>query len=299
MSMRFILFVLCSAMLVVACGGGNSSNPGNTNNTGNTGPGGTTTTLNVSGNTFAVLSGEQVGNQIEDNAVLSKSLTFNQPSSDLQIERATISRDKSTNTLNYMAIEVTNISQQLLCGITFGDMAYEMTGMDGVPVTVYQTTGAVMGSIGEQADGTRVSGCLAPGQTGFVLDGFPQVNTFTYDNVSSVVISNVTVVVADHIAPITVMPLSYAITGTSATGSVIVNVSVQNKSGASETVNALASRYLLLDANGAPLTWGYIINDPTTDPLTYNMTSGETVQMPGAIFFAGSAAKMLVMLDVK
>jgi len=286
-------------MLVVACGGGNSSNPGNTNNTGNTGPGGTTTTLNVSGNTFAVLSGEQVGNQIEDNAVLSKSLTFNQPSSDLQIERATISRDKSTNTLNYMAIEVTNISQQLLCGITFGDMAYEMTGMDGVPVTVYQTTGAVMGSIGEQADGTRVSGCLAPGQTGFVLDGFPQVNTFTYDNVSSVVISNVTVVVADHIAPITVMPLSYAITGTSATGSVIVNVSVQNKSGASETVNALASRYLLLDANGAPLTWGYIINDPTTDPLTYNMTSGETVQMPGAIFFAGSAAKMLVMLDVK
>ncbi len=299
MSTRFIFFVVFSSMLVVACGGGNTSNPGNPNNNGNTGPGGTPTTLNVNGNTLAILSGTQVGNQSEDNAVLSKSLAFNQPSSDLQIERATISRDKSTDTINYMAVEVTNISQQLLCQITLGNMSYQMTGTGGVPVTVYQTSETVMGDIGEQADGTRVSGCLTPGQTGFVLDGFPQVNTFTYDNVSSVAISNVTVVVADHIAPVTVMPLSYAITGTSATGNLIVNVSVQNQSGASETVNALASRYLLLDATGAPLIWGYLMNDPATDPLTYNMTSGETVQMPGAIFFAGSAAKMLVMLDVK
>jgi hypothetical protein len=51
-------------------------------------------------------------------------------------------------------------------------------------------------------------------------------------------------------------------------------------------------KYILLDANGMPLIWGYFLTDPTTVDILPN----GALEIPGGVYYTGSANKMVVYL---
>jgi hypothetical protein len=290
MRTRACFIIVTSLIVLGSCGGGNSGSTG-TPPASASPVGQPPATPTISGNNVAVLAGAQIGAQLEANSVLSKSISVSQPSTDIKVVQATLSRDSSTANLFYSVIELTNVSAQILCQITFNTVTYQTVGTGGTPGTAFISAGSVQGSDGFLSNGTMVKGCLEPGQSAFYLDGFPRYTTFTFEDISSVKIESVDVTVADHIANTKVMPLSYSVTG-AGTSPAAVNISVQNQSSGDIQLSSVGSHYVLLDSNNSPLTWGTFL----TDPIVLSLTPGTSVQLPGSIYFAGSSSSILIYL---
>jgi len=281
MVLRIYLFVLCSScMALSACGGGNVGADAATN----------TTIDSTKGNNVALLTGPQLGNETENNADLSKPITVRQNSSDFEVSQATVTRDDTKGSYFYVTIQLTNISTQVLCETTLSNVEYQSVTNGITTNRALTSEGYLLGSYGKMASGIRRSNCLAPGQSGYFLDGIQDDGSFTFDELNTVDISSISVTVADKISTGQIAPESYSVTADS-TG-VTANVSVRNNTGYGAVIYSPGCRYILLDEHGMPLIWGYLLTDPTSADILPN----GSLQISGGVSFTGSARKMVVYL---
>jgi len=281
MVLRIFIFVLCPlCMLISACGGGGVG----------AGSVSSTSVDSNMGNNSALLIGPQLGIESENNSDLSKPITVTQNSADFEIGHATITRDEIQGSFFYVTIQYKNVSTQVLCDITLSNIQYQSV-TNGTTTNLASTSaGYVLGNYGKMNGGLRRSNCLAPGQTGYFLDGIQDDGSFTFDDLNSVDIADVGVTVTDKISDVQILPQSYTVTVDS--NGVTANVMVRNKTDYDYLIYSPGCKYILLDARGMPLIWGYFLTDPTTVDIPPN----GSVTIPGGVYFAGSAKKMVVYL---
>lgn len=279
MVLRIFLYVLCPCLLLCGCGGGGT-------------PAGSTTAPSDTSleNNSALLSGAQLGNGTENNSDLSKSLTVTQSSTDFEIKQAKFSRDDTSGTIFYVALELKNVSTQILCEITLNNVQYQSVTNGAAQTLATTTQGYVLGNYGKMDNAVRHNGCLAPGQAGYFLDTFPKLNNFTFDDINAADIGRVDVVVADKLESTKILPQNFTVTP-DAVG-VTANVEVKNLTAFDALIYTPKCEYILLDAKGSPLIWGNFLTDPTT----VDILSDDTQKMPGGIYFTGSSNKMVVYL---
>jgi len=281
MVLRIFLFVLCSScMALSACGGGNGGVDAATNTFADSG----------TGNNAALLSGPQLGSETENNADLSKSVSVSQNSTDFEVRQATISRDDTLGSYFYVVIQLKNVSTQVLCDTTLSNITYQSVANGTTTNRASTTEGYLLGSYGKTAGDIPKSNCLAPGQSGYVLDGIQDDGSFTFDDLNSIDIAEVKINPADRISQAQILPQSYTVTVDS--NGVTANVSVRNKTDNDAVVYSPGCRYILLDEQDKPLIWGYLLTNPTTAAILSN----GSLNMPGGVSFTGSARKMVVYL---
>jgi hypothetical protein len=155
----------------------------------------------------------------------------------------------------YLAVPVTNLGTTMHCFVAITPSTYQWNTAQGNPPVELMTPYAT-GSVGDVGSGIYTSSCLAPGETGFILD----IEHSTDDSDLFTPTLGITMALEssfDGTPPAAALvPQSY--TDTSGT----LTVSFQNVGTGAANIDA-SGPYLLLDSGGLPTTFGYLAETPT------------------------------------
>ena len=204
-------------------------------------------------NNSARLTGDIIGNGEEELSDLVKSVevSFVTVSPDFLIGSATVSRSSSSSNQSFSIVPIKNVSGELKCNIKVNDISYLNLDDDLIIPTISGSGPRVTGSSYELiATGIEINSCLDSDETGYLLDLesgiYNDLITIQYGNIVS---SNSKNISSNNKA----IPTGYTVNESGD----ILTVTVENQG--LNTITVLSgSKYILLDSDGVPLTWGFL-----------------------------------------
>jgi hypothetical protein len=247
-------------------------------------------------NNSAVLTGPAIGSGTTTNSALQKALSVSVagPSAVLPVGRAFALRADSTSESTRVVVEVRNTGKTARCFIT----ATGLELRDGAGATVIsRPTTFVQGSVGQVGPGNKpilTDTCLAPGEAGWLMTIFlapkgeqlfsrAQSVVFRWDNASGDAI----------LTPVPKLtPTGYRV----ATGA--IDVAFTNDGAGAALLSEHFSKYLLLDAEGLPLFWGFLTTRTIpTDGLIARGSEGSVEGTLPATGYTGTSSSLRPFLD--
>jgi len=196
------------------------------------------------GNNWACMSNGDFPAATIDDPSLRKVIPYavNGESERLDLGPMTVSRNSTTSGFMRTHLPVTNISDTQWCFIQIEELAFSGGGIE----LANSDFDFVQGSVGNIGNGLYTSTCLAPGESGYFFEitevDFESVNeaSFTLEEPDSI-----------GIPPgQSLLPTGYEVEGSDA------DITVEHVEG-EEPIAVDSSLWLLLDASGEPVSWGF------------------------------------------
>jgi hypothetical protein len=234
-------------------------------------------------NSSAELAGAPLGDGSLANSALSKPLTVSVPTPNPRFQVVS-ARALGPGKALLWAIAVKSLSTDLDCGV-----AASITIKDAASTTVASDkAGIVNGSVGVIDPTTWSDNCLQPGETGWIFGIMLSDTIDLYAAATSIELS-LTSTGIGTLPPARVVPVAYQISGSNLT------VTARNDGpGMAQVTRDGFSMYLLLDAAGTPLDWGFLDDAVSPELLAPGATTSLTTN---TFFFRGTATKLWAVMD--
>jgi hypothetical protein len=263
-------------------GGSGGSGTGGAAGTGGAGTGGATGVGGAGGaghwgpdgitNNSAELSGATIGRNCATGSLPRRKLVAVSLTGDptYTVQDAYLLSDVSS-TKATLLVPVTNVGTSVRC-VVRSTAGYQWQDAQGASIGSLPTA-FVLGSLGASLCSNSIS-CLAPGETGVLVQTFSQSADF-FSAVTRIVLPltddtdlpSTTPPATWSVAPARVVPQSYDL------GNLSIMVTVKNLGTETPLLAPTGSRYILLDADGLPVGFGPLEQNVT--PANRNMTAGE------------------------
>lgn len=240
-------------------------------------------------NNSAILTGPGIGTGADPLEALRRPIEaeLTAPAA-LELGDAWASRAFSSNEATWIAIEVSNPTDTLFCRIT--TESYQWLGEADEPIPTREQIW-LTGSIGLD-DPLDAMTCLAPGETGYLLDISPQ-GVAAWDDLRTVELELSYAADLPDPPDLAVVPTAY-------TADELGRLRVELENVGSEiarfdTETPAFGELVLLDAGGAPLGWTTL--GGAIDPADGELLPGARGSIDGAHFYGGCAASLRPFLD--
>ena len=235
-------------------------------------------------NNAAVLTGATLGRAEADVQQLRKEVSVNvaTPNATFRLGEFYASRPSLETDTLYWTLPLTNIGDETRCFIRAVDISFR--DAEG-GILAAEKRQFVDGSVGVLSS-VYTNTCLEPNETGYVQGIQTDSNVDVYSTLASVDIGELEIDPNVPNAPdIRVIPQRYAV-------SMNQELSVSAKNEGDELGYVTDAVYVLLDADDAPLLWGFL--DRTWDG---EIAPGETRNLVQDIDYEGQAEKMRVIVN--
>ena len=277
--LRF-LFVMLVTLALVSCGADTMRPPTESP----TEP--PTNSPSIKGNNSALLTGPTLGSGSASVGALRKEVSkvVSDAPPGLSFGTAYATRTSTTSETLYWVLPVTNTSGEALCFIRFNGITFS----DGAGNTLAEDDFSyVTGSVGAFSSDMYTDTCLAPGETGYVLGIELSNPNPVYTSLDRISIAEVVADSDATVPPVSIVPQLYTAFGEN------LNVTVENKGTRTGYVTDFSS-YLLLDAGGGPLAWGFLDRATGWEGA---LAVGERKGLIDPVRYNGSAQRVRVFVD--
>ena len=240
-------------------------------------------------NNSAVLSGGSIGLNEFDNAVLQKRIpvTLINAEPNFKLLKSSLTRKNESITLSVDWItEIRNqTSNKAFCGIKFEGVQFKAGDENLTAVSIISR---LIGSIGI-ADSEDFASCLAPGQSGYIIQKVTAADLDLFENLTRVEVAGITVEsvsVIDH--NIKLIPSAYTV------DSGKIKAEITNTDSDTGYIFPGDSYFILLDSEGFALYYGKF-----SGLMAVKLETGQTGAIETTeISYGGSATKMRIFVDL-
>lgn len=240
----------------------------------------------IAGNGHAVLDGEDFGGGSTDVSLLRKEIEVTISSlSDPRLsapEKVYAMRNSDLSSALYLAIPVTNVSDEPVIGVDASDMF--LRDGNGDKTHASALSASFRGSVAQNESGYERNTALAPGETGYVFE----IETGEYETTAGVSLTLTCSGIA-HAGSSELSPSQYEADRTT------LRVHAENTG--SKKIDVSDYFYWLgLDANGDPVIWS--LDNENQNPATGVVSPGDAYSVDEtSIYYDGTIAKIAVFFD--
>ncbi|MDX2012899.1 MAG: hypothetical protein SFW67_22060 [Myxococcaceae bacterium] len=251
----------------------------------------------VGDNNTALLTGASVGSGSSPNDLLRKPLTVNVtgPSSAWPVARAFVLRANPTTESVSVVVEVSNAGRSGRCLIRASDLELKDAAGATLKVGPLAFVQGSVGDLGNPRNPIVTDTCLAPGETGFLLELYTaSPGERLFSQAESLVFRW-----SDASSTLPLMPKARLTpTRYSVTPSGAVSVAFTNTGTGQALLGEHFSRFFLLDAEGRPLFFAFLTSQ-TTPPggLVPVGSDGSVEGAPRGGGYEGAATALRVLMD--
>jgi hypothetical protein len=183
-----------------------------------------------------------------------------------------------------VAIAITNSDAVMRCFIKAQDVVWRTEDGEVIPGEAHEIT-YLSGSVAD-AGGTPTTTCLGPGEKGYFLERQPtqQGMDSIFDTLAEVELTLSTSESKFERPQYRVLPIKWSGSASQLT------VTFENMGIAAAPVDLGEAQFIMTDADGLPLTWGFL----DVDRRVTILPASSQIQLKSPVFFDGKVSNMLV-----
>jgi hypothetical protein len=218
------------------------------------------------------------------NAMLRKSLTIKLNGDDAMVGAGYVTRSSLSSPRVEVAIAIVNSDPQMRCFIKAQDVVWKTKSGEVIPGETHETT-YLSGSVAD-SDGTPTTTCLGPREKGYFLEtqATQQGMASLFDTLAEVEVTLSTSERKLARPQYRVLPIKWSGSASH------LAVTFENMGTMAAPVDLSEAQFIMTDADGLPLTWGYL----GVDRRVTILPASSQLQLQAEVYFDGKVSNMLV-----